>query len=106
MCKFFEVLTITPKELTQILKSICLVDIRESYKWQVSNIPLSVNWPFSKLAISSFESIPKSIKESETVVIYCQHGFKSHAAIQTLFKKLPGKKFLNLSGGYTAWNEM
>jgi rhodanese-related sulfurtransferase len=74
-----------------------LLDVRESWEWDLCRIPGAVLIPMSELPARSHELNP----DTETVVI-CHHGVRSYHAARYL-ESLGFGDVVNLSGGVAAW---
>jgi rhodanese-related sulfurtransferase len=74
-----------------------LLDVRESWEWNLCRIPGAVLIPMGELPARSQELNPAA----ETVVI-CHHGVRSYHAARYL-ESLGFGDVVNLSGGVAAW---
>ena len=74
-----------------------LLDVRETWEWDLCRIPGAVLIPMSELPARSQGLNP----DAETVVI-CHHGVRSYHAARYL-ESLGFGDVVNLSGGVAAW---
>jgi sulfur-carrier protein adenylyltransferase/sulfurtransferase len=96
-----EVDTILPSELSIALnrgESIVLVDVRETYEWQIGRIPSARLIPLGTLF-----SAPPDIPLDADIVVYCHHGQRSHAAAEAL-SAFGFRRVRNLVGGIDRWS--
>lgn len=90
----------TVKELAEQLnsnKEIQLLDVRETYEWDICHIKGAINIPMGMID----EAMDKISKDKKTVVM-CHHGMRSMNTIQYL-KTKGFNKLINLDGGIHAW---
>ena len=78
-----------------------IIDVRESWEYQIDHIEGAINIPVSNFTIKSFE--PPVAKDSEIVTV-CEHGIRSEFARKVLAAK--GYRVLSLDGGMEAWREI
>ena len=96
-----DVETILPTELSAGLsagEAIVLVDVRETYEWQMGRIPSARLFP-----LGSLYSAPPDIPVDADIVVYCHHGQRSHAAAEAL-SAFGFKRVRNLVGGIDRWS--
>jgi len=95
-----EIKSISVGELSNRINSggkISIIDVRESFEWEICRIEGTKNIPMSRL-IESIEKIPKQ----ESAVIMCHHGVRSLNVIHYLETK-GFHRLINLEGGIDAW---
>ncbi len=94
---------ITAQELKQKIdkkEPFVLVDVRETFEFQIGRIPGSVLIPLGEIPGRFSELEPYKDKE---IVVHCKMGGRSQRAID--FLKTKGfTKLRNLTGGITAWS--
>jgi rhodanese-related sulfurtransferase len=91
---------IRPSELAAQLRTArtpVLLDVRETWEWNVCRIPGAILIPMRELP-ARLEELNKA---AETVVI-CHHGVRSYHAARYL-EGLGFANIVNLSGGVAAW---
>ncbi|MBT3213417.1 MAG: hypothetical protein HN351_02115 [Deltaproteobacteria bacterium] len=79
--------------------SAVLVDVRESFEWDICKIDGA-----QLLPLSSFEPASSGLDPEDTIYLYCYKGKRSMLALKEL-KKAGFKKLKNLSGGIDLWAE-
>jgi molybdopterin/thiamine biosynthesis adenylyltransferase/rhodanese-related sulfurtransferase len=93
---------ITPRELQMRIgqgDNIELIDVRESWEWQIGSIPGARLIPLGELSSRQDE-----IDRSRDVVVYCKSGVRSLRAAEELVDAgFPN--VANLSGGILRWSE-
>jgi molybdopterin/thiamine biosynthesis adenylyltransferase/rhodanese-related sulfurtransferase len=93
---------ITPSELQMRIgqgDNIELIDVRESWEWQIGSIPGARLIPLGELSSRQDE-----IDRSRDVVVYCKSGVRSLRAAEELVDAgFPN--VANLSGGILRWSE-
>jgi len=92
---------ITPDELLEWLeenKAFNLLDVRETYEFQLGHLQKAISLPLSQLN----GRIPDLSKELPCVVM-CQQGGRSRKAIQHLQELDPDIPLFNLEGGMSEW---
>lgn len=94
-------LEITAPELKNWLDrgGVTLIDVRESFEYDICKIPGSHLIPLGELPNRLDE-----LKPDENIVLHCHHGGRSMKALQFL-KSKGFKKLKNLAGGIHAWSE-
>lgn len=94
------VLRYDPPELKQRLstdRDLCLLDVRESWEWQICHIEGSRHIPMSEIAQRLAE-----LDFSRELVVICHHGARSEQV--ALFLERSGHRLVaNLEGGVAAW---
>lgn len=93
---------ITPKELKALLDQgadLQLIDVREPYERQISNIGGELI-PMGQV----MHSIDR-IERSKQVVVYCRSGRRSGDIIRILQEHFGFTNLINLRGGILAWSE-
>ena len=74
-----------------------IIDIRDSYLYNLGNIPNSMNIPMNFLLMNPSEYLDKD----NTYYIYCNYGVNSKNACEKLTNK--GYKVINIIGGYNEY---
>lgn len=95
-----EIKNISVQDLSGIIKSnkgIHIIDVRETFEWDICRIEGTTNIPMSEL-IECIEKIP----QQEKTVIMCHHGVRSLNVIHYLETK-GFHRLINLEGGIDAW---
>ena len=91
---------ITPTELKQRLdkgEDITIIDIRESYEYDLSNIG-GIHIPMYSL-LARLDEIP----HDKPVVLHCRSGSRSASTIMELERRHGFNNLYNLKGGIIAW---
>ena len=79
--------------------SLNLIDVREDNEWNLGRIPTAIH--LGKGIIErDIESVAKN-REME-LILYCQGGFRSALAAESL-KKMGYKNVYSMSGGFSTW---
>ena len=79
--------------------SVNLIDVREDNEWDLGRIPTAIH--LGKGIIErDIESVAKN-REME-LILYCQGGFRSALAAESL-KKMGYKNVYSMSGGFGTW---
>jgi len=76
--------------------TITLVDVREPVEFTAAHIPRAINLPLSRLQPEQISHL-----DSQTLVLYCRSGQRSHQASQRLAQA--GIRCSQLKGGILAW---
>jgi adenylyltransferase/sulfurtransferase len=76
---------------------IVLVDVREPFEWQISDLPDSVKIPLASLP-SSLEKLARE----DDLVVYCRTGGRSGQAVAFL-RQRGYPRVRNLVGGINGW---
>ena len=76
-----------------------LVDVRESFEWDICKIDGA-----QLLPLSSFETSSSGLDPEDSIYIYCYKGKRSMLVLKEL-KKAGFKKLKNLRGGIDLWAE-
>ena len=84
-------------ELSSLLGSINIIDLRSIEKYNTSHINTSINIPFNIL----INNPSKYLKKEEKYYLYCQSGITSTKVCKLL--SISGYKVINVLGGYEAW---
>ena len=79
--------------------SAILIDVRESYEWDICKIDGAKLMP-----LSSFNPASSGLKQEDSLYLYCYKGKRSMQVLKEL-KKAGYKKLKNLSGGIDLWAE-
>ncbi len=93
---------ITVQELKELLdknEDFQLVDVREDFEYEVSNLG-GVLIPLGGILIESDQ-----IAKDKPVVVMCRSGRRSAAAIMQLEQQFGFNNLANLQGGILAWAE-
>jgi adenylyltransferase/sulfurtransferase len=77
--------------------SIVLVDVREPFEWQISDLPDSV-----KIPLASLPSSLEQLSRDDDLVIYCRTGGRSAQAVGFL-RQRGYSRVRNLIGGINGW---
>jgi len=91
---------ITPKELTQCLDQVVLLDVREPEEFEESRIEGCILIPLGELT----QRAESELNRESDIVVYCAHGVRSLEALFGL-RMLGFKKLRSLEGGICAWQE-
>lgn len=75
-----------------------IVDVREPNEFEESHIQDAINIPLSMLR----KNFIPSLKKEQTLLLYCQSGMRSAAAL-SLFQHAGFTQSKHLKGGYDAW---
>ena len=79
--------------------NVNLIDVREDNEWDLGRIPTALH--LGKGIIErDIESVAKN-REME-LILYCQGGFRSALAAESL-KKMGYKNVYSMSGGFSTW---
>ena len=78
---------------------IVLLDVRETFEWDIARIPGSKLIPLGELASRMSE-----LDSADEMVLICKIGPRSATAIREL-QKAGFSKLFNLEGGIRAWSE-
>jgi rhodanese-related sulfurtransferase len=79
--------------------NVNLIDVREDNEWNLGRIPTAIH--LGKGIIErDIESVTKN-REME-LILYCQGGFRSALAAESL-KKMGYKNVYSMSGGFSTW---
>lgn len=80
-------------------EEIILIDVREDNEWKQGRIPTAIH--FGKGIIE--RDIESNIEDtSAELILYCQGGFRSALAAESLHK-MGYKNVYSMSGGYGTW---
>ena len=93
---------LSPQEFKDAMEqdpSAVLVDVRESFEWDICKIDGA-----QLLPLSSFDPASSGLDPEDSLYIYCYKGKRSMQALKEL-KKAGFKKLKNLSGGIDLWAE-
>lgn len=92
---------VTPMQLKSLLNdpSVILLDVREQWERQISDIQPSVHVPLGILSYAKLQFSPEQL-----VVVYCQAGIRSLQAIEIL-KHRGYTNVSHLEGGIAAWSQ-
>ena len=90
-----------PKELQSHLNKaspLHLLDVRETWEFDIAHIPDSILIPVSDIPHRLSELNP-----AEAIVVICHHGIRS-AKVALFLEQMGFKKVFNLQGGLDAWS--
>lgn len=73
-----------------------VVDVRETYEYEMGHVPEAVNLPLSELGERFTE-----LEKGKEYYIICQSGARSQTACQ--FLAAQGHDVINVMGGTSAW---
>jgi len=93
---------LSPKEFKNAMDhdpAAVLVDVRESFEWDICKIEGA-----QLLPLSSFDPASSGLNPEDSIYLYCYKGKRSMLALKEL-KKAGFKKLKNLSGGIDLWAE-
>jgi sulfur-carrier protein adenylyltransferase/sulfurtransferase len=85
------------KKMKDENQDFCLVDVRESYEFDMSNLDGELI-PMGSV-LNSLDKIPKD----KPVVMYCRSGIRSASVIRELEANHGYTNLYNLQGGIMAW---
>ena len=93
---------ISPKELKNALqkKNLTLLDVRKTIERDTFHMG-GIHIPLHQL-----EDQLESLKDIESIIVYCQVGQRSSIATKILLEKFPDKNIKNLTGGIAAWSKL
>ena len=86
-------------ELKKLIGRINVIDIRDSYIYNLGNIPTSRNIPINFLLMNKENYLDKNKK----YYIYCEKGIQSIKACNELSKF--GYDVVNIEGGYNSYKD-
>lgn len=97
-----EPLEISPEEFDKLRlkEKINIIDVRE-----IDELPVVDEFLFTQIPLSSFEEAIAEISIDNRIVIFCQTGKRSLAAVKMLTEKFPGCMAYSLQGGVEAWKK-
>lgn len=87
-------------ETLRTQEKIEIIDVRES-----GELPLVNEFVFTQIPLSKFEEAIENISTKNKVVVFCQTGKRSLAAVKMLNTKFPECSALSLKGGIQAWKK-
>ena len=90
-------LTVTDTRTLNNDKSAVLIDVRESFEWDICKIDGA-----KLLPLSSFNPSESGLSTEDSLYLYCYKGKRSMVALKKL-KKAGFNKLKNLSGGIDLW---
>ena len=79
-------------------EDIFLLDVRESFEYQICHLPASVLIPMAHIT-DQLDKIPRD----KQVVIYCHHGMRSASVLKFLAREHRYKNLINLRSGIDDW---
>ncbi len=95
-----DITEITPAELAKRVEkgdALTLLDVREPYEWEITNIPGARLIPLARLPAEL-----SSLDSRREVVVYCRSGVRSADAARQL--QAAGFRVASLAGGVLRWN--
>jgi len=95
-----DITEITPAELAERVESgeaLTLLDVREPYEWEITNIPGARLVPLASLPAEL-----SSLDSRREVIVYCRSGVRSADAARQL--QAAGFRVASLAGGVLRWN--
>lgn len=92
--------SIDSKDVKNLIGNINIIDIRENYLYNLSNIPTSKNIPSNYLLLNP----NKYLDKNKTYYIYCSSGYTSALVCNKLSSN--GYKVINILGGYKSFCEL
>ncbi len=93
--------SMTPEQLKEIIdngNAPALIDVRETWEYEICRIDSSQNIPMSEI----IASVDKLDQAAETVII-CHHGTRS-LQVGDYLESIGYKNIKNLEGGIDAWS--
>lgn len=87
---------IEPEDLSK-LKDPFIIDVRETYEFELGSIPGAVNMPVGML----IDNCEKYLKKDKPYYIYCETSLRSSRACEFLADL--GYDVYRLDGGYKGW---
>jgi rhodanese-related sulfurtransferase len=91
---------VTLKQLISDNKDPILLDVRESWEFDLCSIDDSINIPMSEITGRIQE-----LKSNKDIVVICHHGSRSLQVAYYLKESGLENKIINLDGGINAWAE-
>ncbi len=88
------------EEIIDKIDNINIIDIRDSYLFNIGKIPNAINIPMNFLLINP----DNYLKKDEMYYIYCNYGINSKKLCNVLSEK--GYKVTNINGGYNSYKLM
>lgn len=79
------------------LGNVNIIDIRDTYKYEMGHIPSSINIPYMIL----MSDYSRFLDKGRVYYIYCQSGVMSKKC--TMFLNELGYKAINVIGGYDSY---
>lgn len=87
-----------PKDVSENLDSVQIVDCREDYEWEAGRIEGAVHLPVNDLMGGAGDD---ELTQDRPVVVVCRSGNRSE--LGTLMLKARGYDAHNMEGGVEAW---
>jgi rhodanese-related sulfurtransferase len=88
------------EEIINKLDDLNIIDIRDSYLYNIGKIPNSKNIPMNFLLMNP----DNYLRKSEKYYIYCNYGMNSKKVCKELSNK--GFDVTNINGGYNSYKLM
>ena len=98
--KLAEEITAEDFDTIRTQEKIDIIDVRE-----IDELPEVHEFIFTQIPLSKFGEAIKDISTKNKIVIFCQTGKRSLAAIKMLNEKFPGCSAVSLKGGIEAWKK-
>jgi rhodanese-related sulfurtransferase len=95
---------ITPQELKAKLdngEDVELIDVREDYEVNVSQLPGAKHIPLNSL-LNNSDDVVEASEAGKPIVMYCKSGQRSGAAVGLMEQQGIGNIY-NLKGGIKGW---
>lgn len=86
------------KELKSLIGRVNIIDLRDSYIYNLGHIPTAKNIPYNFLIMNPNIYLNKSDK----YYLYCDQGIKSSKICTNLLNS--GYQVINVIGGYNSYN--
>jgi adenylyltransferase/sulfurtransferase len=87
-------------DLLRTVEKIDIIDVRE-----IDELPKVDEFACMQIPLSKFEEAIKNISTKNTIIVFCQTGKRSLAAVKILNERFPECKALSLKGGIEAWKK-
>lgn len=88
---------IDSKDLKSLIGKVNIIDLRDSYIYNLGHIPTSRNIPYNFLIMNPNTYLNKNDK----YYLYCEQGLKSSKVCKKLSNM--GYQVINIIGGYTSY---
>ena len=84
-------------ELKNLIGRVNIIDLRDSYIYNLGHIPTARNIPFNFLMMNPSTYLGKNV----TYYLYCEQGIRSSRACRKLLDE--GYNVINVIGGYSVY---
>ena len=74
-----------------------LLDVRETWEYEICNIPGAIN-----ISMSNVNQMLDELVSSDETIVICHHGMRSYQ-VGSYLEKNGFKNIINLEGGIDAW---